>query len=342
MSKPGLRQLKSIWYIRYNRDQGRKEKLKSTGTRDHQEALRILDQFTRDQEARQHDYSGRYSNMSLTFRETSDMFEEDCKRRDLRPATLNSYRISLDNLAEIIPYAVKVNQFNEEAIRQFTDSLRKRVRPKKGTKNRKATSINVNLRSVRTYLNWLHERHYIPRKIRVKLVKVDKKLPKILTPDELTAIYELVEDPKLLATYKTYEHTGLRLTELFSCIREGNYLRVSSASKGRKERLVPLPEEYVEDYEIATTDPYLPEYITKQFTKFREKAGVAEGKTLHSLRHTFAATTLIRTNNPFVVKSILGHQSLSTTEIYLQFPEDYLKEMLTEKMMTPSAPAAQA
>jgi len=342
MSKPGLRKLKGIWYIRYNRGQGRKEKLKSTGTRDHQEALRILAEFTRNQEARQHDYYGKYSGMSLTFRETYDIFIEDCKRRSLRPSTIRSYEISLDNLAEIVPFAAKVNQFNEEALRQFIDSLRERVRPKEGTTERKATSINVNLRSVRTYLNWLYERHYIPRKIRIKLVKIDKKLPKILTPSELIAIYEQVDDPKLLATYKTYEHTGLRLTELFTCTREGNYLRVSSTSKGRKERLVPLPAEFIEDYEIATNDPYLPEYITRQFTKFREDAGVAEGKTLHSLRHTFAASTLIRTNNPFVVKSILGHASLQTTEIYLQFPEDYLKEMLTEKMKTPEAPVAQA
>ena len=342
MSKPRLRKLKGIWYIRYNRSEGRKEKLKSTGNRDHQEALRILAEFTRDLEARQHDYSGKYSGMSLTFRETSDLFFEDCKRRDLRPATRNSYKISLENLSEIIPYAAKVNQFNEEVLRQFTDSLRTRVRPKEGTTKRRAASINVNLRSVRTYLNWLYERHYIPRKIRVMLVKVDNKLPKILTPDELKKIYEKVEDPKLLATYKTYERTGLRLTELFSCTREGNYLRVSSASKGRKERVVPLPEEFVEDYEIATNDPYLPEYITKQFTKFRENAGVAEGKTLHSLRHTFACNTLIRTNNLMIVKSLLGHASVQTSEIYLQFPEDYLKEMLTEKVETPTPPVAQA
>lgn len=342
MSKPGLRMLKGIWYIRYNRGEGRKEKLKSAGTKDRAEAERILEQFIRDHEALQHDYSGKYSGMSPTFRETSDMFLEDCKRRDLRPATRNSYKISLENLSEIIPYPAKVNQFNEEVLRQFTDSLRERVRPKEGTTERRAASINVNLRSVRTFINWLYERHYIPRKIRVKLVKIDKKLPKILTPDELTAIYELVDDPKLLATYKTYEHTGLRLTELFTCTREGNYLRVSSTSKGRKERLVPLPEELVEDYEIATSNPYLPEYITRQFTKFRGKAGVAEGKTLHSLRHTFACNTLMRTNNLMMVKSLLGHASVLTSEIYLQFPEDYLKEMLTAKMKTPSAPAAQA
>ncbi|NQT61655.1 MAG: tyrosine-type recombinase/integrase [Candidatus Marinimicrobia bacterium] len=304
--------------------------------------MRILAEFTRNLEARQHDYYGKYSGLSLTFRETYDMFIEDCKRRSLRPSTIRSYEISLDNLSEIIPYAAKVNQFNEDVLRQFTDSLRKRVRPKEGTTERRAASINVNLRSVRTYLNWLYERHYIPRKIRVKLVKIDKKLPKILTPDELTAIYKLVEDPKLLSTYRTYQNTGMRLNELFSCTREGNYLRVSSASKGRKERVVPLPEEFVEDYEMATKDPYLPEYITKQFTKFRENAGVAEGKTLHSLRHTFACNTLIRTNNLMIVKSLLGHASVQTSEIYLQFPEDYLKEMLTEKVETPTPPVAQA
>ncbi len=339
MSKPGLRKLKGIWYIRYKRSEGRKEKLKSTGTRDRKEAERVLAEFAAERNANQQFYEGKYSGMSPTFRETSDNFIEDCKRRSLRPATLNSYRISLDNLSEVVPYAAKVNQFTEEALREFTDSLKTRVRPKEGTTERNAASINVNLRSVRTYLNWLHERHYIPRTIRIKLVKTDNKLPKILTPDELSEIYKLVEDPKLKATFRVYEMTGLRLNELQSCCREGGYLRVAATSKGRKERLVPLPEEIIEDYELATTDPYSSEYITRNFTRIRIKAKVADGKTLHSLRHTFAATTLIRTNNAMVVKSLLGHASLSTTEIYLQFPEDYLKEMLTAKLKPQPEPA---
>jgi integrase/recombinase XerD len=58
---------------------------------------------------------------------------------------------------------------------------------------------------------------------------------------------------------------------------------------------------------------------------------VVEGKSLHSLRHTFAARTLLAQKNPYLVKTLLGHQSITTTEIYLQFPEGYLKDILSEE-----------
>ena len=341
MRKPALRKLKGIWYIRYNRH--RKEKLKSTGTKDRKEAERILDQFTREVEAHEQGYQGNFSSMSLTFRQCTDLYLKDCKRRGVKPSSVTSYKRSLKYFSRIFPYIAQVNHLHEDQVRQFIDSLNTMDRPRdEDDDQRKPSSINVHLRDLRTFMNWLFDRSYIPKKIKVKLVKVDRQLPKILTPDELQKIYNLVDDIKLLSTFKVYEHTGMRLTELHSCTREGNYIRVSSSSKGRRERLIPLPIEIEEDFEIATTDPYLPERITRNFTRLRKKAGVVEGKTLHSLRHTFAARTLIKTNNPYVVKSVLGHQSLSTTEIYLNFPEDYLKEMLTEKMAIPSPQTAQA
>lgn len=339
MSKPRLRKLKGIWYIRYNRQ--RKEKLKSTGTRDRREAERILEAFTRQLEAHEHGYEGRFSNMSLTFRQCTDLYLEDCKRRGVKPNSITSYKRSLNFFARVFPYVAQVNHLRDAQVRQFTDMLHTMDRPRDEDDDiRKPNSINVHLRDLRTFVNWLFNHNYIPRKIKVQLVKVDQQLPKILTPDELQKIYNLVEDPKLLSTFRVYEHTGMRLTELHSCTREGNYIRVSSSSKGRRERLIPLHSEIDEDFEIATTEPYLPERITRNFTRLRKKAGISDGKTLHSLRHTFAARVLIKTNNAFVVKSLLGHQSLSTTEIYLNFPEDYLKEMLTEKMApAPPEPA---
>ena len=341
MSIPGLRKLKGIWYIRYNRGQGRKEKLKSTGTRDRKEAQMILERFTKDLEAKENGYNGEYANRSLTFRQCTDLYLEDCKRRGVKPNTVTSYKRSLEYFSRIFPYVAQVNHLHEDLVRQFTDTLNTLDRPRGEDDDiRKPNSINVHLRDLRTFANWLYNHPYIPRIIKVQLVKKDKKLPKIITPDELQNVYDLVEDPKLLSTFKVYEQTGMRLTELHSCTREGSYIRVSSNSKGRSERLIPLPSEIIEDFEIATTDHYKPERITKSFTRFRKKAGVPEGKTLHSLRHTFAARTLIKTNNPYVVKSVLGHQSLSTTEIYLDFPEDYLKEMLTQKMaLAPPEPA---
>ncbi len=110
-----------------------------------------------------------------------------------------------------------------------------------------------------------------------------------------------------------------------------------------KKELFPLPLEIQDDFVIATTNPYKKMHITKTFTRLRVKAKIVAGKTLHSLRHTFAVRMLIKTDNIELVKNLLGHSDLKTTEIYLKFPPEYLKSVLTEKMSTKTlSPAAEA
>ncbi|NQV16216.1 site-specific integrase [bacterium] len=97
------------------------------------------------------------------------------------------------------------------------------------------------------------------------------------------------------------------------------------------------------DFELATTNPYKKMHITKTFTKLRIKAKVSDGKTLHSLRHTFAVRMLIQTDSMEIVKNLLGHSDLKTTQIYTKFPPEYLKSILTDKLSNkPLPPPAEA
>ncbi|MCH7573962.1 MAG: tyrosine-type recombinase/integrase [Candidatus Marinimicrobia bacterium] len=62
----------------------------------------------------------------------------------------------------------------------------------------------------------------------------------------------------------------------------------------------------------------------------RDLAGIQdEGKTLHALRHTFACRTLIETGDIYLVKELLGHAKVTTTEVYLRFPKGYLERVFT-------------
>ncbi|TFB09320.1 hypothetical protein E3V36_06985 [Candidatus Marinimicrobia bacterium MT.SAG.2] len=53
-------------------------------------------------------------------------------------------------------------------------------------------------------------------------------------------------------------------------------------------------------------------------------------KTLHSFRHTYALKTWMETNDIFLVRKLLGHSGVTTTEIYTQFPPEYLKTVFGE------------
>jgi site-specific recombinase XerD len=75
---------------------------------------------------------------------------------------------------------------------------------------------------------------------------------------------------------------------------------------------------------------YKPNRISKTFSKLRDKAKISSNKHLHSLRHTFALRKLLELGNIYLVKEMLGHSSVITTQIYLQFPDGYIKEVLAD------------
>ena len=324
----GLRKLKGKWYVRVRLPNTR-EKLIPTGSGDERIAkqrLRLVQEKEFLVKARLMD---EFELDPLTLREAKDQFLAYCGRKNLRPSTVKSYTTSMDNLFLVVNPSASVRVLNKGIIQKLQENLIKR--------KLKGNSININLRSVRAFINWLHREKYLPAPIDIEFLKVDKGLPKLLLPDELKKIYGLCKDAKMRASFRVYEHLGLRLGELHHCVREDGFVRVvAENAKGRRDRIIPLPEEIIADFELATSNPYEKFRISKAFTKFRIDAKIGDEKSLHSLRHTFAARMLLETKNIKIVKDLLGHSDIKTTEIYLNFPSEYLKSMLTTKSNKPA------
>ena len=318
-----LRKLKGKWYVRV-RLNNMKEKLIPTGTGDERIAKQKL-RLVNDKEflvrARLVD---EFELEPLTLREAKEKFIQYCKRKNLRSNTIDSYSTSIENLFQVLPPSGSVRTLSNHVIQRLLDHLKER--------GLKENSININLRSVRSFCNWLHREKYILEPPKIEFMKVDKSLPKLLLPDELNKIYSLCEDEKMKSTFRVYEYLGIRLGELHHCVREEAFVRVvAENAKGRRDRIIPLPNEIENDFDIATLDPYKPERISKNFTRLRKQAGIGDEKSLHSLRHTFAARMLMETSDVKMVKDMLGHSDIKTTELYLNFPSDYLKSILTKK-----------
>jgi len=196
------------------------------------------------------------------------------------------------------------------------------------------TTVNIRLRGIRTMLNFLADKGLIQLPFKVKQIKTDHHLPKFITPSEMDKIYSAVNDSKLISTFRIYEFTGLRLSELFHSRLEGDFIKVEQ-SKGRKERIIPIPTELIQDYLIATDKPYSMGFISRSFHLACQKSGLS-GKTIHSLRHTFALRKLLETNNLQLVKELLGHSSVKVTEIYTTFPPDFLAQVLKQRSINGS------
>ena len=101
-------------------------------------------------------------------------------------------------------------------------------------------------------------------------------------------------------------------------------------AKNRRERIIPIPVVNIPDYERAKHLNYSTSWISHSFSEACKNAGL-KGKTIHALRHTFALRKLVETNNISMVKELLGHSSVKVTEIYTQFPKEFLVQIFKDQ-----------
>lgn len=337
----GLRKMRGKWYIRL-RLHGFKEKLIPTLTGDERIARARLKQFEAEEWKVRAGIMEASELESISMRQAEKRFIDYCKNTGLRPKTIESYELALEDLKKIFKPSFPIRKISTQHINDVKDMLLKKERVLKDKTKRKLShnTINIRLRNIGAFLGWLTREKYILLRPQVETLKVDKPSPKFLTYEEIKKIYAQTTDETLLAIFRVHEGLGLRLGELKQSEIDGDYVKISARNaKGRKDRFVPLPEDLREDYEIARNGSYTTEYITKSFTKCAKKAGIEPGKTFHSLRHTFALRTLLKTNNLALVKEALGHTDISTTMIYTNFPQDYLKSVLAQRTIEPKLKA---
>lgn len=170
-----------------------------------------------------------------------------------------------------------------------------------------------------------------------------RTLPEILSPEEITAIFEACHNLKHKTLLMTSYSGGLRLGEtlglLPSDIDSTRMMIRIEQGKGRKDRYVMLsptllaalrtywkafrPVRWL--FEGRTKGQSLsPSTAEKIFTAAAGRAGIAKGVSFHSLRHAFATHLLEGGTNIRVIQMLLGHQSLTTTQIYTHVARTYV------------------
>lgn len=326
----GMRRLRGKWYIRVFLPGG-KEKLLPTKTGDRKQAeakKRLIEEQEFLVKAKLADD---VNQTTTTLQDAIKEYLKDCGSR-LRPKTCVTYDLALRDLRACWGN-LDLRQIAPAHITSLRQYLSARLNP---------TSTNIHLRAIKTFLNWLVDTERIERVPgKITQVRVDRELPKFFTPAELDSIFTQVSDPRLKAVFNLLAETGLRRNELFKCSLEGNYLHLRE-TKGRRERLVRIPPDRIPDFILATEYPYHPDFISHAFTKAVKAAGISpNGRSLHSLRHTFALREYARTRDIYYVKGLLGHSSVTVTEIYTRFPEKYLEQVFGSGNQEPVSQAMQ-
>ncbi len=176
--------------------------------------------------------------------------------------------------------------------------------------------------------------------------KVPKKLPTYLTEEEVDKLLDITlvtpYDYRNKAMLELLYATGLRISELINLkitdIDPNNdFVRVFG--KGKKERIVPVSD-YVLNYRNVILKDKVSDYlfisnnltnITRQgFFKIIKKeckrAGIEKNVSPHVLRHSFATHLLKHGADLRVIQELLGHEDISTTQIYAHLVNERLKE----------------
>ena len=223
-------------------------------------------------------------------------------------------------------------------------SLRKWVR-ELSKNNIASKSIHRKVSSVKAYARFLAISKVVAEvpSLEVQLPKMKNRLPSYVKVSELSQLLERLENdiidyPTALEhiIIATFYHTGIRRSELIS-LTSGN-LNIAKAElkvlgKGDKERLIPLTGEILQQIhrflKIKSENDIDSKYIFCKLggEKLREKwvyslikkllsSTFVDQKSPHILRHTFATHLLQNGADINAIKELLGHSSLSATQIY--------------------------
>lgn len=280
--------------------------------------------------------------------EIADFVSHLQKERRLSEHTCQAYRTDLDQFQSFCDdRSVALDQVDKNAVRAFLSRLH--------LDGFGRTSIARKLSSLRTFLSYLCVNGRLERNaaLQVSPPKAEKRLPEHLDLDEVRRTMEAPDARSFVgvrdrAVLELFYSSGLRLRELASLRHDRIDLgsgTIQVTGKGGKDRIVPVGQSakaaldaYLkrrQRLEIPKVDgalfvtrqgkPLSPSGLQSRVTKY---LGEATGRKLgpHALRHSFATHLLDAGADLNAVKEMLGHASLSTTQIYTHVSVERLKE----------------
>jgi len=278
--------------------------------------------------------------------------------KTLSENTINSYNFDLHIF---FPYLVKkkinrIEEVKEDVINNFIIYLRKLKNKKEVYYSDK--SINRYISSIKGFFSFLESEELIPYNPSENLItpKSKRQLPDVLSVQEIDLIFSKIDLKTIAgmrdrALLETLYSSGLRVSEAINLdasnlyLKEG-YLRI--LGKGSKERIVPIG---------SSASKYLQLYITGArerianvksgniiflnlrggklsrmgvwdiLKKYCSAANIKKSIHPHSLRHSFATHLLEGGANILMVKEMLGHSDISTTQIYTHIDKEFLIEV---------------
>lgn len=225
-------------------------------------------------------------------------------------------------------------------------------------KHAKIATVSRKLSSIRAFHKFLVLEKIIDSDVTnsIETPKQEKKLPTVLSMDEVELILNELEsltplDLRNKAMVELMYATGMRVSELIGLNVEDIHLNnefVHVKGKGNKERIIPINDmaiDAIREYIINSRSVlnkqnihdalflnYQGNRISRQsfwkfLTKHCDKIGITKHISPHKLRHSFATHLLQNGVDLRLVQELLGHEDISTTQIYTHIDKSHLTEV---------------
>jgi len=273
--------------------------------------------------------------------------------RGLSENSIKSYDFDLSLFKKFLDF----NQINDTPINCKTETIKNYLR--KNLSDKKSRSQARSISALKSFFNYLVFEGLIKESpvSNIESPKLETKLPEVLTEDEVSQLIESIDlshsfGQRNRTIIEVLYGTGIRVSELVNLklsniFFKENILKITG--KGNKERFVPLGrvasaeiKKYKESRDRLKIDDkfsdilFLNKYgrcltrsmIFKIISDASRSMSLEKKISPHTLRHSFATHLLKNGADLRTIQLILGHESITTTEIYTHLDTFHLEEVL--------------
>ena len=276
--------------------------------------------------------------------------------RGLSDNSITNYRmdiVKLINFLDVKKLKVSPTQISAEIVQEFIYDTAKKVNA------RSQSRIISGIRGFFNYLIFEDYRKDNPLDL-IESPKIGRKLPDTISTTEIDLLIENIdlskaEGERNRAILETLYGCGLRVSELTNLKISDLYFEegfIKITGKGNKQRLVPTSDYTKKFINIYKDEVRIHQKINKEdsdilflnrrggkltramiFTIIKQlakKAGIQKKISPHTFRHSFATHLLENGANLRAIQQMLGHESITTTEVYMHVDRKHLREVVEQ------------
>ena len=280
-----------------------------------------------------------YELVASDLQEKIAYFLASKKIDSVKSNTLYNYNLKLQHFANTVVKPVQMITTHD--IRYYLAILAK-------TKNLKESSMISTMSVLKSFFSWLCNEEIIERDPmkKIKTPSINKKdLRKALTPEELEKVKNSCGDLREKALVEFLASSGCRISEVQQLNIDDLDMHERSVTvlgKGDKKRTVYFSARaklFISEYLESRKDKTPALFVSQRnphgrlgvrglqliVKKLGEEAGIKSAIHPHLLRHTFATLAINAGMDITVIQSLLGHESVATTQIYATMNKDHIK-----------------